>query len=222
MSESQDILKEEFHEEEYRHAYAEDFLNTKIATQIRVLREQRGWTQADLADKIGTKQAGVSRLENVNYSGWKIETLKRIARAFDVIFNAGFESFGNLLDEAEKFSRASLEKPSFDDDPAFHGRVAASAAVHSSPDASSALASILEAPAQLPRSVLPLGAAQQQASRDQAENHFLGSAACASVINFDDERRKRGSAGMAIYDGQRHASGNSSQRLMTIKPAATR
>ena len=120
MSESREMLKEEFQDEEYRHAYAEDFLNTKIATQIRVLREQRGWTQADLADKIGTKQAGVSRLENVNYSGWKIETLKRIARAFDVAFNAGFESFGKLVDEAEAFSRQSLEKSSFAYDSAFH------------------------------------------------------------------------------------------------------
>jgi len=127
MSESRDILREEFHDEEYRHAYAEDLLNTKIATQIRVLREQRGWTQADLAGKIGTKQAGVSRLENVNYSGWKIETLKRIARAFDVTFNAGFETFSKLLNEAEEFSRKSLEKSSFHDDPGFHETVKVSA-----------------------------------------------------------------------------------------------
>jgi transcriptional regulator with XRE-family HTH domain len=126
MSESRDILREEFQDPEYRHAYAEDFLNTKIATQIRVLREQRGWTQADLAEKIGTKQAGVSRLENVNYSGWKIETLKRIARAFDVAFNAGFEAFGKLLDEAEEFGRQSLEKPSFEADPGFREGLAAS------------------------------------------------------------------------------------------------
>src|SRR5919109_407392 len=129
MSESRDILKEEFQDKEYRHAYAEDFLNTKIAAQIRVLREQRGWTQADLADRIGTKQAGVSRLENVNYSGWKIETLKKIARAFDMTFNGGFESFGKLLDEAEKFSRETLEKPSFENDPGFYAREAASAKV---------------------------------------------------------------------------------------------
>jgi transcriptional regulator with XRE-family HTH domain len=127
MSESRDMLREEFQDKEYRQTYAEDFLNTKIATQIRVLREQRGWTQAELADMIGTKQAGVSRLENVNYSGWKIETLKKIARAFDVVFNAGFESFGKLLDEAEEFSREALEKPSFEHDPDWHEREEASA-----------------------------------------------------------------------------------------------
>lgn len=122
MSESRPRLNEEFFEKEYRHAYAEDFLNTKIATQIRVLREQRGWTQAELAERIGTKQAGISRLENVNYSARKIETLKKIARAFDVRLNAGFETFGSLLDEAQGFNRKSLERPSFEGDPVFKER----------------------------------------------------------------------------------------------------
>jgi len=129
MSESRDILKEEFHNEEYRHAYAEDFLNTSIATQIRVLREQRGLTQDDLAKQIGTKQAGISRLENVNHSAWKTDTLHKIARAFDVRVRVTFETFGSLVDEAEKFGRKELERPSFHDDPAFHEREAASAQV---------------------------------------------------------------------------------------------
>jgi ribosome-binding protein aMBF1 (putative translation factor) len=72
-----ETLKNEFSDPEYRYAYAEDFLNTWVATQIRVLREQRGMTQQDLAEAIGTKQAGVSRVENVNYSAWKTETLRR-------------------------------------------------------------------------------------------------------------------------------------------------
>jgi transcriptional regulator with XRE-family HTH domain len=122
MSESRDILKEEFHDEEYRHAYAEDFLNTSIATQIRVLREQQGLTQEDLAKKIGTKQAGISRLENVNHSAWKTDTLHKIARAFDVRLKITFETFGMLVDEAETFSRKALERSRFSDDPAFHQR----------------------------------------------------------------------------------------------------
>lgn len=35
-------LKHEFADEEYRHSYAESFLNSSIATQIKVLREQNG------------------------------------------------------------------------------------------------------------------------------------------------------------------------------------
>ena len=121
MSESQSSLEDELRQEdeEYRYAYAEDFLNTSVATQIRVLRDQRGLTQEELAQKIGTKQAGVSRLENVNYSAWKTETLRKIARALKVRLKITFETFGSLLDEAEAFSRENLERPSFDDDPTF-------------------------------------------------------------------------------------------------------
>lgn len=120
MSEYRDILREELQDPEYRHAYAEDFLNTSIATQIRVLREQRRWTQEELAEKIRTKQAGISHLENVNYSVWKTETLRKIAWAYDVRLRVTFETFGTLLNDAEEFSRKALERVDFDHDPVFH------------------------------------------------------------------------------------------------------
>src|SRR5215211_3896266 len=114
-------LREEFinNDEEYRYAYTEDFLNTYIATQIKVLRDRRGMTQKDLAEAIGTKQPGIARLENVNYSNWKTETLKKIARALGVRLRISFETFGSLLEEDANFSRGALERPSFAEDPAF-------------------------------------------------------------------------------------------------------
>jgi transcriptional regulator with XRE-family HTH domain len=112
-------LKREFQDEDYRYAYAEDFLNTVVATQIVALREQRGLSQSELGEAIGTKQPGVSRLENVNHSTWKTETLKKIARALGVRLRISFETFGSLLDEDERFSREFLRRPTFHDDPAF-------------------------------------------------------------------------------------------------------
>lgn len=109
-------IPSDFSDAEYLYAYVEDFLNTKIATQIRVLREQRGLTQEELAKRIGTKQPGIARLENVNYSSWKIETLKKIARACDVIFIGGFISLKTFLEEEEKFGRKTLEQPRFQDE----------------------------------------------------------------------------------------------------------
>jgi transcriptional regulator with XRE-family HTH domain len=119
MSEYRRILREEFRDEAYRYAYAEDFLNTLVATQIKVLREQRKLTQGGLADLIGTKQAGISRLENVNYSAWKTETLRKLARALGVRLRITFETFGSLLDESAMFSPQSLERSDFSHDPAF-------------------------------------------------------------------------------------------------------
>src|SRR5947209_162265 len=113
-------LVEEFKEsEEYRYAYAEEHLNTTIALQIKALREQRGMKQADLAAQIGTKQPGIARLENINYSRWNTETLKRVARALGVRLKITFETFGTLLEEDATFSREALQRPKFEDDPAF-------------------------------------------------------------------------------------------------------
>jgi transcriptional regulator with XRE-family HTH domain len=118
--ETREMLKGEFSDPEYRYGYSEDFLNTSIAVQIRVLREQRGLTQEELALAIGTKQAGISRLENVNYSAWKTQTLRKLARALGVRLKITFETFGTLLDDAAEFGRESLQRADFDSDPVFH------------------------------------------------------------------------------------------------------
>ncbi len=97
-------------DEEFRNAYAESFMNTAVAAQIKTLREQRGMTQEQLADAIGTKQAGVSRFENVNYSSWKTDTLRKLARALGVRLKISFEDFGSLPDEVEHFNKDSLQR----------------------------------------------------------------------------------------------------------------
>jgi transcriptional regulator with XRE-family HTH domain len=119
IKESRGSLKLEFKDEEYRQAYAEDFLNSWVATQIVTLREQREMSQTRLGELIGTKQPGISRLEDVNHSTWKTETLKRIARALGVRLRISFETFGTLLDEDVRFSREFLKRPEFIDDPEF-------------------------------------------------------------------------------------------------------
>jgi len=112
-----DALKQELRDLEYSEGYAESFLNSYVATQIKVLREQRGMSQPELAALIGTAQSGISRIENVNYSSWNIGTLKKLARAFNVRLSVSFEPYGTLPDEVESFSRESLQRPSRDTDP---------------------------------------------------------------------------------------------------------
>ena len=119
MRGSLENLKEQFSDEDYRYGYAESFLNSYVAAQIKILREQRELTQAQLAERIGTKQAGISRLENVNYTAWKVDTLTRLARALGVRLRISFEEFGSLPDDIDHFGRASLQKAAFEDDPVF-------------------------------------------------------------------------------------------------------
>ena len=119
MSESSS-LREEFIEarddKEYRHGYAEESLNISIATQIKVLREQREMSQGDLAQEAGMKQPVISRYENVNYSSWSISSLRRLARVFDVYLEVKFRSFGELVKSVEGFNRKALQVPKFEDD----------------------------------------------------------------------------------------------------------
>lgn len=116
MSDFVETLSREFRVPEYRHAYSTEFSDAKIATQIKVLREQRGWTQTELAQMAGMKQSRISALENVNYDAWSVSVLRRLASAFDVALDVRFESFGDLIYEIERFSRESLQVVSFEND----------------------------------------------------------------------------------------------------------
>jgi len=120
MSALRSNLRSEFHDKDYRHAYAEEELNTYIATQIKVLREQRDWTQQQLAEYTGMKQPRIAVMEDINYSSWSINTLRRLAQAFDLRLSVKFETFSSLISELETFSKESLEIVSFDDDIWFH------------------------------------------------------------------------------------------------------
>jgi len=117
MSDFVETLKQEFHDPEYRHAYSTQFVDAKIGTQIKVLREQRGWSQEALAEKAGMKQSRISALESVNYSAWSVNTLRRLAKALDVALDVEFKTFGQQIREMEGFSRESLQAVSFDNDP---------------------------------------------------------------------------------------------------------
>ena len=113
MKESFESMESHLDDPEFRHAYAESFMNSYVAAQIKTIREQRELTQAQLAEKLGTKQAGISRLENVNYDAWKVETLARIARAFDVRLRISFEEFESLFDEIAVFRKENLRRADY-------------------------------------------------------------------------------------------------------------
>ncbi|MHB8131972.1 MAG: helix-turn-helix transcriptional regulator [Mobilitalea sp.] len=119
MSDLLDKLKISFKDKDYRHGYVDEFLNVSIATQIKVLREQRDWKQEDLAKYAQMKQPRISVMENVNYSSWSINTLRKLAETFDLTLRVSFVSFGERLKDIDRLNRKTLECPSFEDDPVF-------------------------------------------------------------------------------------------------------
>jgi len=104
---------------EYRHAWADAHLNSMIAMQIKIIREQRGWNQSQLALESEMAQPRISLLEDVNYSAWSINTLKRIARSYDLRLRVSFEEFGSLENELGESGKNSFERRSFTEDPSF-------------------------------------------------------------------------------------------------------
>lgn len=68
-----------------RYEWMNRVMFTRLAAQIRAMRESRGWSQDYLAGLLGTTQSGVARLET--YKGIRrssIATLTKIASVFDV------------------------------------------------------------------------------------------------------------------------------------------
>lgn len=111
-------LLDEFKDKEYREDYTKDHLYGILATQLKVLREQRGLKQFQLADKAGMAQNRISVLEDVNYQRWTVSTLIRLAQAMDLRIRISFEEYGTFFED-DDYNRESLQRRSFEDDPVF-------------------------------------------------------------------------------------------------------
>lgn len=101
---------------EYRDLYVENHISNGLSFQIRAMRKSRNWSQEKLASEIGTQQEAVSRLENPDYGKFSIDSLKKIASAFDVALQVSFVSFSELVAKTTLLSRSAIDVPSFEHD----------------------------------------------------------------------------------------------------------
>jgi len=102
---------------EFRDAFVRSHLTHGLAHQIRVLRIQRGWTQRELAEKLGLKgQSAVARMEDPSYGKLSIVTLLKLSSVFDVALSVRFQSYKKFLLEREDLSPAALKVESFEND----------------------------------------------------------------------------------------------------------
>lgn len=99
---------------EYRDAYVEEKVTTSLPFQIKALREQREWSQAELGNRADMRQNAVSRLEDAESGTPSINTLMRLARAFDVALLVKFVPFTKLLSEFSDVSSEALAVANFD------------------------------------------------------------------------------------------------------------
>ncbi|MGJ4924813.1 helix-turn-helix transcriptional regulator [Bradyrhizobium sp. HKCCYLRH2015] len=91
-----------------------DQVRSYIAFQIRALREQRRWNQADLAKASNKTQSVISRLEDPDYGKLSLQSCLEIAVAFDLPLLVQFVEWEDWLSRMSNVSPSALRKRSFD------------------------------------------------------------------------------------------------------------
>jgi transcriptional regulator with XRE-family HTH domain len=113
LSTSSEKLVPRLSNREYRHAYMMEGVKSWIARQVRALREQRGWSQGDLARESGKRQSAISRIEDPDYGQLTLQTLFDLAQAFDIPLLVQFAEWPDWLNRMEDVATEWLQKESF-------------------------------------------------------------------------------------------------------------
>src|ERR1039457_3984176 len=103
-------LAEKLHDPEYRKAFVSSQINIGIPFQIRALLKARGWTQNELAVRTGMLQPRISGMMSPGKTRPNIETLRRVAEAFDCGLMVRFVPFSELARWSETFDPRSEER----------------------------------------------------------------------------------------------------------------
>lgn len=96
-------IPEKLRDAEYRRQFFLAETSANIAKQLIGLRKLRDLSQATLAEKIGTKQSGISRVESADYSNWSFNTLRKIAEILDARLRIVIEPAEDVLHEYEEY-----------------------------------------------------------------------------------------------------------------------
>jgi transcriptional regulator with XRE-family HTH domain len=81
-----DQFVQQLADKEVRSEFAADQIRARIAALIRALRDDpdRGWTQSELGQRTGKTQNVISRFESADYGKMSLQSLFKIADAFDL------------------------------------------------------------------------------------------------------------------------------------------
>lgn len=91
-----DPMPLEWEDPEYRQAAMESTVENMIAWGVRINREHRNLTQAQLAELIGTKQSAVSKLEDPDGGDVLLSKLMKTAHALDLALLVKFVDYAEF------------------------------------------------------------------------------------------------------------------------------
>ncbi|MDO8369605.1 MAG: helix-turn-helix transcriptional regulator [Candidatus Nitrotoga sp.] len=101
---------------EYRHLYMNAAIEQGVAWQIKNNRERRHLSQKALANCISTKQSAISRAEDPSYGRHNLETLVKIANAFDCALQVRFVPYSQLAEDSDDLSPDALYAKSYSEE----------------------------------------------------------------------------------------------------------
>ena len=104
---------DKFKSKEYRHSYLREMTTGWIVHQVKELRTQREWSQAQLGKEMGKPQSAIARIENLDYGKWNTSTLLELAEAFDVAIEVRFVDWPTFLKSTDDTSPDIMRVPSF-------------------------------------------------------------------------------------------------------------
>ena len=87
-----DFLEEQVADEAFRIVFETERIKLRIARLVKTARQQRGWSQAELARRIGTTQSVIARLESATDEREpSLNLLGRLATALGFRLSLNFE-----------------------------------------------------------------------------------------------------------------------------------
>lgn len=110
-------LIQKLRDPDYRKSFVQSQIGVGIPFQLRGLMKARGWKQDDLVRRTGMLQPRVSAMLKPGKTKFTLETLRRLAEAFDVGLMVKFVPFSELAYWSDSFNPDRFNVPQFAEDP---------------------------------------------------------------------------------------------------------
>jgi transcriptional regulator with XRE-family HTH domain len=104
---------QELEDDKFRNDFVADRVRTRLALLIRSLREQRGWSQAELGERLGKPQSVISRIEDPDYGRLSTKTLYEVAAAFGLPVYIDLPNWDEWFRLMEDMSARSMARQPF-------------------------------------------------------------------------------------------------------------